>query len=146
MIEAFIRERGVTQCPPRIVDGNSRSSARGQETPNCFLFREVTEARTPEQKLAVAKILQMLQDLAGKSHVARNEEGVIRWRAENWFFGPSDLAQWCEMAGYRPEVVRQKARDILQNGWPQWRAAAGTGARYEERKAFRARSRQRGFQ
>ncbi|WP_152051799.1 hypothetical protein [Tautonia marina] len=137
MIAAFIQERGVTVCPPRTGDWTHKATANGHDTPDCSLFRESNTSRTPEQKLAVAKILTMLQDLAGKSHVGASERGIIRWDAERWFFEKSDLDLWCEMAGLEVHVVRAKARDILQNGWPQWRAEAGKGARYEERKAYR---------
>ncbi|MFO0958275.1 MAG: hypothetical protein U0800_12750 [Isosphaeraceae bacterium] len=146
MVEVFIRERGVTPCPPRTADWSHKATANGYETPGCFLHRESNAARTPEQKLAAAKILTLLQDLCGSPHCTPNERFKVKQAAHQWFFGKSDFDEWCEMAGLCPSAVREKAEQILKGGWPQWRAKAGTGVRYEERKAYRARSRQRGLQ
>lgn len=67
--------------------------------------------------------------------------------AQHWFFSPGqDFEAWCEMAGFEFEQVRQKAHDILHDGWPQWRVEAGKGKRYQERKAYRARIKQQGLQ
>jgi hypothetical protein len=120
MIAAFIQERGVTVCPPRTAEASYQATANGHETPDSFLFRESSAAQTPEQRLAVAKILRMLQDLAGKSHVGASERFKVEDEASRWFFNPSgttDFELWCEMAGFDAEVVRQKAREVRVNGF-----------------------------
>jgi hypothetical protein len=149
MVEAFIRERGVTVCPPRTVDWSHKATANGHDTPDNFLFRTDGPVKTPEQKLAAAKILMMLRDLAGVSPHESNPLYRERYRAlaHHWFFSSGqDFEAWCEMAGFHPATVRIKAKNLLDNGWPQWRARAGKGSRYEERKAYRARSKQRRHQ
>jgi hypothetical protein len=134
--------KGVTVCPSHRVQHGGPSVA-GHETPDSFLFRESTAPRSPEQKLAAAKILQMLQDLGGKGWADKGNKRINHIRAERWFFGPSDFELWCETAGLDPETVRNKAKEIDTQGWPKWRAAAGTSERYHERKRYRERKEKR---
>lgn len=97
--------------------------------------------------LARAKILTMLQDLAGR--IRGGELGVtagcreqnkerVKDNARRWFYDRgSDLAFFCELAGYDPDYVRRIARRVELHGLPQWRAEAGKGKHYEARKATR---------
>lgn len=76
---------------------------------------------TPDalRDLAIAKMLVMLQDLAGDGISSGNVEisrEIYRLRAERWFFGKSDMPRWCEMAGLEPDYVRRGARRVLEGG------------------------------
>lgn len=101
-----------------------------------WVTRRREEASSPEQRLAQAKLLVMLQDLGGKAWGYTKEREKLRNDAL-WFFSPcGDYAAWCEMAGFTPSVVLDKAMAIYEQGWPRLRAAAGTGKRYLERKDY----------
>lgn len=138
MIAAFIARNGVTACPPHRVS-HAGPSANGHPSPEAFLFRAAGIARTPEQRLASAKLLVMFQDLGGK---CQGEGGGYRAKArsiaEHWFFDPgSDFDLWCETAAIDPDDVRRHARRVLERGLPQTRARSGEGKRYAERRAYR---------
>lgn len=145
MVEAFIRERGVTLCPPHRIQ-HSGPSASGHESPDSFLFRESAAPRTPEQKLAAAKILTMVQDLCGSPYCASSERFKVQQAARQWFFGRSDFELWCDTAGMNPTVVRERVTRILEEGKPDWRAKAGTGKRYAKQRVYRQRLQSRGHQ
>ncbi|OWK42162.1 hypothetical protein FRUB_04240 [Fimbriiglobus ruber] len=92
----------------------------------------------------------MLQDLAGKAQGhgftgANKQQNLARLRdfANRWFFDKdcqSDFEAWCDMSGFEPEYVREKAREVYENGLPSWRAAPGKGVRYEYRKKYHERN------
>ena len=143
-MEAFIQIHGVTKCPPRTAAGAGwyKPTAAGYGTPDSFLHREST-AKCNEENLAKAKILTMLEDLGGR---AKGIEGnpAAKMKVQNdayrWFFDSRmrrDFEAWCDTAGYDPDYVREQAQKIRETGLPEWRAAPGKGARYEERKAYR---------
>lgn len=116
------------------------TSAAGRESPESFLYRSYERENSPELRLARAKILLMFQDLAGKGPGNRSNKEKLRQDSERWFFNPierDDFNAWCETAGLLPARVCQKAKDILLNGWPQWRAKAGKSHSYAKRKAAR---------
>lgn len=89
-------------------------------------------------RLARAKLFSMFQDLAGQTPGPPAEKSYNRDQAHRWFFNESDFELWCDMAGYDPRWVRQKARKVAITGFTartEWR----TSPRYEERKRYRDR-------
>jgi len=90
-----------------------------------------------EQALWVAVITQAMMDAL--SRAGSNEARYHKNEAVNWLTGNGrDFVTVCLQAGLDPNYVRRKAKRTLLN--PQnWRADAGKGRRYEERKAYRKR-------
>lgn len=153
MVAAFIRERGVTVCPPRTSEFTYKATASGGETPASFLFREPTTPRTPEQKLAAAKILIHLQDLCGvTTRVEAGQKFRVQHEASRWFFNPpgtTDFELWCETAGFHPDYVREKARSALATGIPRQRAVStgnSKNAQYQLEWQRRKSAKLRGLQ
>ena len=72
--------------------------------------------------MAIAKLAVMLECLAGRCReTGANNPGTkeaIRTQANHWFFGQTDFEWWCEMAGFEPEFVREKAQHIVEHGLP----------------------------
>jgi hypothetical protein len=85
----------------------------------------------------------MFQDLGGQAPYAyHGERKHLIDVAHRFFFSPSqrsELEAWCDDAGLDPDYVRQKAEKVAANGLPKWKAQAGKGPRYQERKAYRER-------
>ncbi len=81
----------------------------------------------------------MLENLAGKTKEL-TQQSLRRAEAYRWFFEPrSDFEDWCDTAGFDHDYVRAKAREVYENGIPQWRAAPGGGKDYNKRRASRIR-------
>lgn len=81
--------------------------------------------------LARAKILQALLDIASENKKKEWQD----WKIQSWnwvFSDQSDFRAFCEDAGFAPEIVRYKAKNIMENGL-HWRAEAGQGKRYGNR-------------
>jgi hypothetical protein len=76
----------------------------------------------PEQNLAIAKLTVMLECLGGRCREVSPAQPHLRQliidEAHRWFFEKSDFEWWCEVAGYEPDYVREKAKRILENGLP----------------------------
>jgi hypothetical protein len=74
------------------------------------MFYEKKE-KTPDEKLAIAKIQVMMEDAFG---ILSNSESspALQDRAKNWF-DTADCSLWCEMAGTNQEYVK-KLFDNLQ--------------------------------
>lgn len=91
----------------------------------------------PEVRLWRAVILQVIQDFASQS---RNKDAqTAKLHARNWIFGCShDLHTVCDMADIHPHVLKTVANRIATSGL-SWRAPAGKGKRYLERKLYRDR-------
>jgi hypothetical protein len=146
-VQAFIQQRGVTMCRPGMASGTgyNKPTATGIDSRESFLHRQ--PAQCNEENLAKAKILTMIQDLAGKGFVEPSQKLKIKNAAYRFFFNPSEqdeLEAWCDTAGLDPDFVREKAREVHENGWPAWRAAAGAGKGYETRKQYRAKNKRKG--
>ncbi|HEX4611075.1 MAG TPA: hypothetical protein VH092_22990 [Urbifossiella sp.] len=141
MITAFIQTRGVTVCPPRTAAGTGwhKPSAAGYTDPDAFQHRK-TASDSNEENLAKAKIATMFEDLGGKARSTPGERFKHQNDAYRWFFRPSDFEDWCDTAGYDPEYIREKARQVYENGLPRTRAIAGTGKLYAKRRAYRERT------
>jgi hypothetical protein len=88
-----------------------------------------------EMALWVAVITQAMMDALSRS---RHPEAVYyKHEAINWLTGGSrNFKTVCLMAGLDPDYVRSQAKKSLLSPMP-WRAEAGTGKRYEERRAYR---------
>lgn len=92
-----------------------------------------------ERSMWVAVITQAMMDALSRSRKA--EEQFNKFEATRWLTGnSSDFRNVCLMAGMDPDYVRARAQKaITQN--TKWRAEAGCGKRYEERKAYREKLR-----
>lgn len=94
---------------------------------------------SPEQKLAEAKIMVMIQDLAG---IIIGEDKSARHRvminAFDWFFrAGSDFEAWCDFAGFNPDYIRLRAKVIHQGGLPFHRNKAGNAKDYIKKRRYR---------
>ena len=74
------------------------------------MFYEKKE-KTPDEKLAIAKIQVMMEDAFG---ILSNSESspALQSRARNWFY-TADCSLWCDMAGTNQEYIK-KLFDNLQ--------------------------------
>lgn len=94
-----------------------------------------------ESALWAAVITQALMDALSNS---RNPEAVyhkheaIRWLTEN----NKDFSMVCHLAGFDVNYIRRKAKRAISNP-VKWRADAGKGIRYEERKTYRRKMKER---
>ena len=90
-----------------------------------------------ETALWVAVITQAMMDALSR---ARNSEAMyhkheaIRWLSDN----SKDFRLVCMLAERDPDAIRRQAKRALVSP-VSWRAAAGHGKRYNERKAYRQR-------
>lgn len=90
-----------------------------------------------EKAMWVAVITQAMMDALSRSN--KSEDSYQRHEAIQWLTGGSkDFRTVCQLAGFDPDYIRKKAKQCLAAPRP-WRAIAGTGKRYEERKAYRKR-------
>jgi hypothetical protein len=90
-----------------------------------------------ERSMWVAVITQAMMDALTRSR--KPEEQFSKFEAIRWLTGNSaDFKTVCMLAGMEPGYVRSRAKKALISE-TSWRAAAGTGKRYEERKAYRNR-------
>mgnify|MGYP001495818786 CR=1 FL=1 len=74
------------------------------------MFYEKKE-KTPDEKLAIAKIQVMMEDAFG---ILSNSESspALQDRAKHWF-DTADCSMWCDMAGTNQEYIK-KLFDNLQ--------------------------------
>lgn len=92
-----------------------------------------------ETALWVAVITQALQDVL--SNCKKSESIYQKHEAINWLTSNSkDFNDVCLCAGLNPDYVRRKAKKIIANP-KSWRAEAGKGKRYDERKKYREKQR-----
>ena len=92
-----------------------------------------------ERALWVAVITQAMQD--AQSRCQKAESVFCKHEAIHWLTGNSkDFITVCLCADMEPDYVRRKAKQVLGSPRP-WRAEAGKGKRYLERKAYRERMR-----
>ncbi|MDE3059739.1 MAG: hypothetical protein KGJ06_01860 [Pseudomonadota bacterium] len=90
-----------------------------------------------EMALWVAVITQAMMDALSQAKTAEasyQKHEAICWLTSN----SKDFAMVCLCAGLDPAYVRRKAKKALAAPVP-WRAEAGKGKRYLERKAYRRR-------
>jgi hypothetical protein len=92
-----------------------------------------------ETALWVAVITQAMMD--GLSRCRKTESKYRKHEATVWLTNNSkDFIDVCLCAGLNPDYVRRKAKQLLSSPRP-WRAAAGEGKRYEERRRYREKRR-----
>lgn len=92
-----------------------------------------------EAALWTAVITQALMD--GMSQSKNPEQRYHKQAAIQWLTsGSKDFHMVCMLAGLDSDYVRRKAKKALFSK-TAWRAAPGKGSRYQERKAYRARTR-----
>lgn len=101
-----------------------------------YWFYPTQSYNIPEQKLARAKILQMLRDL-NKADRITNEKMMARMNAEK-LLNTAELDDWCEMANISPEKARKAAKRVMEHGY-QFQAPPGKGSRFLERQKYRMR-------
>ena len=95
-----------------------------------------------EMSLWIGVVTQAMIDALGKSRdpeVLYHKHEAIHWLSE----GSKDFIMVCQCAGFDPDYVRRKAKRALACPMP-WRAPAGKGERYLERKVYRENLRRRG--
>ena len=90
-----------------------------------------------ERALWVAVITQAIMDALSRAN--NSEARYYKNEAINWLTGNSkNFVSVCLNAGFDPDYIRRKAkRTLLQP--KNWRAEAGKGKRYLERKEYRKR-------
>ncbi len=92
-----------------------------------------------ETALWVAVITQAMMDALSrckKSESLYQKHEAICWLTSN----SKDFIDVCLSAGMNPDYVRHKAKKVLAAPVP-WRAEAGQGKRYQERKKYREKQR-----
>jgi type II secretory pathway component PulJ len=110
-------------------------------SPSPFFWQE--EPYNPvkgEMALWTAVITQALMDALSRSpnkEAQFHKHEAIRWLTEN----SKDFIEVCHNAGLNPDNVRRKAKKVIANP-TLWRAEAGKGKRYLERKRYRLKCRQ----
>ena len=90
-----------------------------------------------EKAMWKAVITQALMDALSRSGKAEDQyqkHEALRWLNSN----SKDFKTVCFLAGEEPDYIRARIKKALASPRP-WRAQAGTGLRYEERRAYRSR-------
>jgi len=126
-----------TQNDKSARTSKTKKTSRGYEGPP---FDWITDANNPvraERSIWIAVITQAMMDALSRSQ--KPEEQFHKFEATRWLTDNSqDFRNVCSLADLDPDYVRLKAKKALATGG-LWRAEAGTGKRYEERKAYRER-------
>jgi len=103
-------------------------------------LQELYNSAKGEASLWVAVISQAITDARSKCKKAESKyhknEAII-WLTSN----SKDFIDVCLCAGMNPDYVRRKAKQAIIST-VNWRAEAGKGKRYEERKRYRARQKE----
>ena len=154
--EATVVIRGgirVTQCPTASAHGigHRATAGGGDDSRRDWSDRKGGQAECAETRLAKAKLLVMLETLAGRARDTSNygQKQALALQSRSWFFNESDFEWWCEAAGYDPDRVRRKARKIVdgvaglnmptrKNGWKPEEIDLphqGEGEGHEQRRA-----------
>ena len=76
------------------------------------MFYEKKE-KTPDEKLAIAKIQVMMEDAFG---ILSNSESspALQSRARNWFY-TADCSLWCDMAGTTHDHIKKLYENLQFN-------------------------------
>lgn len=117
-----------------------KPSARQRRQTSCLAWlADPFNHSQGETSLWIAVITQAMMDAltrADHPEARHCKNEAIRWLSDN---GP-DFIQVCLNAGFDPDYVRRKAKRTLL--FPvSWRAEAGKGDRYLERREYRRRVR-----
>lgn len=101
---------------------------------------EVYNTARGEAALWAAVITQALMD--AQSKCKKPESRYHKHEAICWLTGGSkDFIDVCLSAGLDPDYVRRRAKKAIASP-TNWRAEAGKGKRYEERKKYREKMRE----
>ncbi len=114
---------------------NNSSQKKRKNTSSILWLEEAYNTARGETALWVAVITQAMMDALSKckkSESQYNKLEATRWLTDNG----KDFIDVCLAAGMNPDYVRRKAKQILASPSP-WRAEAGKGKRYQERKKYR---------
>lgn len=114
------------------------SNKKPASEPLIWLEKACNNARG-ETALWVAVITQAMMDAL--SRCKKSESVYHKYEAISWLTGNSkDFNDVCLCAGLNPDYVRRKAKKVIAAPVP-WRAEAGKGKRYQERKKYRQKQR-----
>jgi len=103
-------------------------------------LQEAYDTARGESSLWVAVISQAITDARSKCKKA--ESKYHKTEAINWLTSNSkDFIDVCLCAGMNPDYVRKKAKQAIISP-ANWRAEAGKGKRYEERKKYREKQKE----
>ena len=107
LIDQFVAERGVTTCPSKHAEGSKEINTR-------YALEQADISRTSLYEIEVlarAKLCEAFVSLLreGSTLALRNDSYMwYRWLiSKSW-----DFVQWCELAGFEPSFIRQKAEEI----------------------------------
>lgn len=104
-------------------------------------LQEAYNTARGETALWVAVITQAMMDAT--SRCKKSESRYNKHEATYWLTGNSkDFIDVCLCAGMNPDYVRRKAKNVLSSSFA-WRAEAGKGKRYHERKKYREKQREK---
>ena len=112
-----------------------RTRKRPQKTNSVAWLEEHYNSTKGETSLWAAVITQALMDALSKctkTEAKHYKSEAMRWLTEN----SKDFIDVCLLAGLNSDYVRQKAKKSIISPSP-WRAEAGKGKRYAERKKYR---------
>lgn len=118
--------------PP--ATGNKKKKKKNH---NGLWLEEAHNTAKGEMALWVAVITQAMMDAQSRCKKAESQyhkHEAIRWLTS----GSKDFTDVCLCAGLEPDYVRKKAKQAITSP-SLWRAEAGKGSRYEERKKYRER-------
>ncbi len=115
---------------------NSPPNKKNNSNKNSITWlQEAFNSARGETSLWVAVITQAMMDALSRSK--KSEAVYHKHEAICWLTGNSrDFADVCLAAGMNPDYVRRKAKQVMAAPRP-WRAEAGKGKRYLERKEYR---------
>lgn len=112
---------------------NTRKSR--SKTSSVSWLEEAYDTAQGETALWVAVITQAMMDALSKCK--KSDSQFQKSEAKHWLTSSSkDFIDVCIAAGLNPDYVRRKAKKALTSPSP-WRAEAGKGKRYAERKKYR---------
>ena len=118
----------------------SKRSRRQKQQPHFDWLSGPYNPVRGESAMWIAVITQAMMDALTQS--TSSEALYHKHESACWLSGRSpDFVTVCLLAGLDPDYVRTRAKRALAAP-RQWRAEAGKGKRYLERKAYRARLKQ----
>ncbi len=122
----------------------SNSTKKRKNTSSVMWLEEAHNSARGENSMWVAVITQAMMDALSKCKKAESKyqkHEAIRWLSDN----SKDFIDVCLYAGLNPDYVRRKAKKTITSPTP-WRAEAGTGKRYQERKKHREKQKNQKLQ
>lgn len=120
---------------------SAKKTVRSKKKNRAYIWNESPyDSARCEKALWKAVITQALMDAQSRSSKA--EDQYHKHEARRWLTSNGkDFRMVCLLAGEDPDYIRGCVKKVLASPRP-WRAEAGFGQRYEQRKAYRQRRRQ----